>query len=135
MIAEKESTLEIRVRWNELDSNHHVNNSFYMNYFDEARMSALEELGFSLAKMREMSIGPVIYKTEIEFKKPLHHPETAIVKTHFENSVKFRSECVQTIIRKSDGQEVCKARFYCMFFNTATGKPHRLSPEERERLT
>ncbi|MDX1958044.1 MAG: acyl-CoA thioesterase [Leptospiraceae bacterium] len=135
MNQSKKYSLEIRVRWNELDSNNHVNNSYYFNYFDEARMTALDEMGFGLASMRDKDIGPAIYKAELEFQKPLHHPESVIVDTHFENTIKFRSECVQTIYRKSDNGIVCKARFYCLFIRISTAKPFRANGDEFNRIT
>ncbi|HNI90957.1 MAG TPA: acyl-CoA thioesterase, partial [Leptospiraceae bacterium] len=58
---------EIPVLWSHLDSNHHVNNAIFQFYFDEARMQALESTGFNLAELRKINVGPVIYKSEIEY--------------------------------------------------------------------
>ena len=44
----KKFTLKFKVRSYECDSYGHVNNAVYLNYLEFARMSALEENGFTL---------------------------------------------------------------------------------------
>ncbi|HMV45616.1 MAG TPA: acyl-CoA thioesterase [Leptospiraceae bacterium] len=125
---------EIPVLWSHLDSNHHVNNAIFQFYFDEARMQALESTGFNLAELRKINVGPVIYKSEIEYKKPLYHPETAIIQTWFEGLEKVRGITCQNLYRKSDGELVCKARFYSIFFDLEKDKPWKIPLELGENL-
>ena len=72
---------EIPVRWAELDSNGHVNNMHYQSYFDEARISSCEEVGFSIAALREAGRGPVIQRIEFDYLHELKHPDTARILT------------------------------------------------------
>lgn len=119
-------TTELPVLWSQMDANGHVNNGIYQFYFDEARMIALEEEGFSIVSMRENQIGPVIYKAEIEYAKPLSHPETAIIETTFASVSKFRGTVIQNLYRKSDLELVCKAKFYALFFDFKINRPWRI---------
>lgn len=117
---------EIPVLWSQMDANGHVNNGIFQFYFDEARMVALEAEGFSIAEMRANQIGPVIHKAEIEYHKPLTHPNTAIVETTFGEASKARGKVYQNIYRSTDGALVCKAVFQALFFDFKINRPWRL---------
>ncbi|TGN14506.1 acyl-CoA thioesterase [Leptospira ilyithenensis] len=117
---------ELSVLWSDMDSNGHVNNGVYQFYFDEARMQALEEEGFSLAKMREEKVGPVMYKAELSYNKPLSHPDKIRIETTFGDVTKTRGKVFQTMRRVSDGELVCQAVFHTIFFNFNTNRPWKL---------
>jgi acyl-CoA thioester hydrolase len=114
---------EIAVRWDELDANQHVNNKVYQSYLDEARIQAMTAQGVDFAKLRELKTGPVITRLILDFKAPLHHPDTACIYSWLENVEKYRSEFVQDIHRKSDGKLVCQARAFWAFMNLERGRP------------
>jgi YbgC/YbaW family acyl-CoA thioester hydrolase len=126
---------EIHVLWSQLDSNHHVNNSVFQTFFDEARMQALEEIGFNLNELRKIQVGPVIYKAEMEYKKPLFHPETAIIYTWFDEIEKVRGVIHQSLYRKSDLELVCKAKFYSLFLDLNKNKPWKLPTHLATKLS
>jgi YbgC/YbaW family acyl-CoA thioester hydrolase len=119
-------TMELPVLWSQMDANGHVNNGVYQFFFDEARMVALEEEGFSIAEMRENQIGPVIYRAELEYSKPLTHPNTAIIETTFGAISKARGQVIQTLYRKSDHELVCKAIFHALFFDFKINRPWKM---------
>ncbi|MFO1525049.1 MAG: acyl-CoA thioesterase [Turneriella sp.] len=119
----KRHRTEIQVRWDEMDANQHVNNKVYQSYFDEARVQAMCEKGVNFAALRSRHIGPVITRTEIDYKHPLHHPDIAVVESWLENIGKFRSEFVQSLTRKSDGKVVCEARTFWTFMNLERMRP------------
>lgn len=121
-LAQRHRT-EIEVRWDEMDANHHVNNKVYQSYFDEARVRAMTEKGVDFAALRAMHIGPVITRTVIDYRNPLHHPDVADIESWLENIEKYRSEFVQEIRRKSDGKLVCQARTFWTFLNLERGRP------------
>lgn len=121
---------EIPVLWSQLDSNGHVNNGVYQFYFDEARMKALEERGFALSEMRKEKIGPVMYRSELDYKKQLHHPDTVLIKTYIKKMEKARGVMVQELYRKSDGELVCYAEFHCIFMDFAKNRPWKI-PETK----
>lgn len=124
---------EIPVLWSQMDANGHVNNGTYQHYLDEARMRALEEEGFSIAKMREASIGPVIQKAEITYSKPISHPETVEIETRFSEIKGFRGKVTQTIFRKSDYEKVCVAVFDALFFDFSKNRPWKVPKEFSEK--
>ena len=119
----------IKVRWNEMDSNGHVNNMYYQSYFDQARIEVFEKVGLDMEEMRERGIGPVIYKTELDYKKELKHPDTAIITSSIEVFKKTRGIIHQIIHSGRSGEEVCVARFHGMFMNLKRMRP-QVFPEQ-----
>jgi acyl-CoA thioester hydrolase len=126
-VITRRHTTALDVRWDEMDANQHVNNKIYQSYFDEARVRAMTDKGVDFAALREKQIGPVITRTEIDYKNPLHHPDTALIESWLENVDKYRSEFVQVITRQSDGKVVCAARTFWTFMNLARGRPVALA--------
>ena len=69
-------TIEIPIRWLDLDAYGHVNNANYLNYTSEARIIFFNEF-FAEAKFHF-----VVAETHCLYKKPLHHPNTIILKQY-----------------------------------------------------
>lgn len=66
----------IPVRWGDMDSYGHVNNSIYMQYIEEARVAWFEQVG---VVMNNVPKGPVVLQIQHTFLKPVVHPATACV--------------------------------------------------------
>jgi len=62
-------TLEIR--WADLDPNFHVLHSKYYDFGAYCRMAFLVENGLTAELMKELHIGPVIFREECFFKKEI----------------------------------------------------------------
>lgn len=66
-------TALIPVRWGDMDSYGHVNNIFYMQYLEEARVEWFEQVGIA---MNHVPCGPVILQTQHTYLKVVVHPAT-----------------------------------------------------------
>ncbi|EMY70223.1 acyl-CoA thioesterase [Leptospira vanthielii] len=119
-------TTEIAVLWSHLDANGHVNNGVYQSYFDEARIQALENEGFSIQEMREKKVGPVMLKAELSYHKPLHHPDAVRIETGFREMSKIKGKVIQNMFRISDGALVCEAIFSALFFDFEKNRPWKI---------
>ena len=69
-------TTEIPIRYGDMDSNQHVNNTRYYQYLEDARIEWLDGLG---APRREVGQGLVLLTCTHHFLKPAFHPGTIIV--------------------------------------------------------
>ncbi|PKM05072.1 MAG: thioesterase [Gammaproteobacteria bacterium HGW-Gammaproteobacteria-6] len=69
----------IPVRWGDMDTNQHVNNTRYYQYLEEARIAWLDELG---APRRQIGQGLVLLSCTHHFRKPVDHPATVLVELH-----------------------------------------------------
>lgn len=114
---------EIKVRWSEMDANGHVNNSVYMQYFDQARIEAFADAGFGAEVLREKNIGPVIYSAEVDYKKELKHPDSVRILTQFTDVQKSRGTVLQKMFSARTGDLISSARFKGVFMDFQRKRP------------
>lgn len=114
---------EIKVRWNEMDANGHVNNSVFMQYFDQARIEAFATVGFGADVMREKNMGPVIYNAQIDYKKELKHPDSVRILTQFTDVQKSRGTVVQNMFSATTGDLISSAQFKGIFMDFSRKRP------------
>jgi len=69
-------TCDLPVRYGDMDSNQHVNNTRYYQYLEEARILWLDGLG---AQRREIGQGLVLLSCTHYFLRPVVHPSTVVV--------------------------------------------------------
>ncbi|MDE3735245.1 MULTISPECIES: thioesterase family protein [Pseudomonas] len=69
----------IPVRWGDMDSYGHVNNTLYIQYLEEARVAWFEKLGIA---MNNVPQGPVVLQTLHTYLKPVVHPATVVIELH-----------------------------------------------------
>jgi acyl-CoA thioester hydrolase len=66
------------VLWGEMDAFHHVNNTAYFRYAENARIAYVEALG-QPTLMSGTAIGPVLASISCRFRLPLTYPDTISV--------------------------------------------------------
>lgn len=69
-------TVRVPVAWGEMDSFHHVNNIVYLRWFETARIEWLAKVGFATAGQ---GVGPILARTEIDYRSPVVWPDTVEV--------------------------------------------------------
>jgi len=70
--------LRIPVQWGEMDAYGHVNNTVFFRFFESARVEYLAKCGF-LRSWEENRVGAILHSTGCRFRRPLFHPDTAII--------------------------------------------------------
>ncbi len=60
------------VRWSDVDLNGHMRNTAYSEYALDVRVAWLAEGGFGWERLRDLAIGPVLLREEIEYRRELH---------------------------------------------------------------
>ena len=60
---------QFEIRWSDLDANGHLANSAYTNFMSHTRMAFFGEHGFSLSKINEKKIGPVVFYEHMYYFK------------------------------------------------------------------
>lgn len=82
---------------NLLDSFGHVNNSIYLEIFEEARWSFIEGNGYGLDKINKSMLGPVILELNLKFKDELLNQEEIIIKSYFKE---FKKEKIMVMVQE-----------------------------------
>lgn len=60
---------DFEIRWSDVDANGHLANSAYLNFMSHTRVGFLNEHGFSMKKLIEYGIGPVVFSEQIHYFK------------------------------------------------------------------
>jgi acyl-CoA thioester hydrolase len=71
----REITIEIRVRYTEVDAMGYLHHSRFFQYFEMGRVELLRSLGFSYAELERGGILFVVVKAECNFKSPARYDE------------------------------------------------------------
>lgn len=69
----------IPVRWGDMDSYGHVNNTRYVQYLEEARISWFASLSMDIDHGAK---GPVVLQIQHTYLRPVVHPATVIVELY-----------------------------------------------------
>jgi acyl-CoA thioester hydrolase len=69
----------IQLRWTDIDANRHVKHSSYYDFGAIARMNFFVAHGLSIEKMREFSIGPVLFREEAVFKREIRYEDKVTI--------------------------------------------------------
>ncbi|HKJ48595.1 MAG TPA: thioesterase family protein [Christiangramia sp.] len=79
-ISDYKLSLELRIDWGDLDMYEHVNNVSYMRYLQSGRVNFWEASGIH-EFYRDSNQGTMLVSTKCDFKRSLHYPGYAIIKT------------------------------------------------------
>ena len=61
----------LQIRWSDIDANRHLRHSVYYDYGAFCRMKLFTEIGITLGKLDELSIGPVLLREEAVFRREI----------------------------------------------------------------
>ncbi|HRE52977.1 MAG TPA: acyl-CoA thioesterase [Flavitalea sp.] len=70
---------KISLRWADLDPNFHLRHSVYYDFGAELRVEILEELGLTLQLMKDLKLGPVLFREECLFRREIRLSDTVTI--------------------------------------------------------
>lgn len=109
-------------RHSELDINQHINNTNYLRYLEEARVSLMRERGLEIKEVHESPIEMILYKYNCYFKRQVYYNEELEVRSTQIQTKLVRGILRQEIYRKVDNSLVFAADAYWAFI--ARDKKH-----------
>lgn len=113
------SRCSISVRWRDLDTYNHVNNSVFLSYLEEARLVWLRSLQ---GDWKTETSAPVIASSHLDFRKQLEWPGEVVVETWLDR-LGNRSLGLGSRIVSADGDTVyCDALVVLVWINPQSGK-------------
>lgn len=125
----------VRVRSYELDAFGHVNHAVYLNYFEEARIRVMEEVGQPVPELLDRGWGVHVVRLEVEYRKEAHMGDELRIRTRVDGVRRSSMTVLQRAVRAGpDGAElVCEARVTWVWVNE-DGRPVRVPDPVREAL-
>jgi acyl-CoA thioester hydrolase len=121
----------LQVRFSDVDVYGHVNNVKYFEYFQEARVQLLDELGREMPT--EGGTGVVVASTEVEYRRPIHLRQQPYDVRTWLSHVGNRSAVVEAEISDA-GSVLSRARVVLVFFDSATQRSADPPSQVRARM-
>ncbi|NND13066.1 MAG: acyl-CoA thioesterase [Acidimicrobiia bacterium] len=125
-------TVDIHVRFYELDPYRHVNHSAYIQYFETARIQLLEDIHLGLIHLEDRGYRIVVTSIETRFLKSAEMGDTLTVQTWVEDIRRATATWGQRILKDD---EVYATQSVGAAILDLTGKPTRWLPEFEQAMT
>lgn len=78
-------SLDLQVRWSDIDANRHLRHSVYYDYGALCRMEILSSIGLTTKKLEEIGIGPILFREEAVFRREIV----------FEDKIRINTEIIK----------------------------------------
>ncbi|OGF56868.1 MAG: thioesterase [Candidatus Fraserbacteria bacterium RBG_16_55_9] len=125
--------MELPVVWGEMDSFGHVNNIVYFRYFESARITYFERIGY-LETIKTTGVGPILASTCCNFKKALTFPDKIYVGAKISEMSEDRFRMQYRIVSEKLGKIAAEGDGWIVSFNYREGRKAPVPPEIRARI-
>ena len=129
----KKFSIQIKVRYCETDQMGLVHHGSYVNYFEEARISWISNLGFSYSEMEKSGIILPVSKLNINYLRPAYFENDLVVNVELAELPTSRLIFNYSITNK--GEVVVTGTTVLAFLNKETKKPVRCPDYMLEKVT
>ena len=129
----KNFSMQIKVRYCETDQMGLVHHGSYINYFEEARISWISNLGFSYSEMEKSGIILPVSKLNINYLRPAYFENDLVVNVELAELPTSRLIFNYTITNKDE--VVVTGTTVLAFLNKETKKPVRCPDYMLEKVT
>lgn len=117
----------LTVRWGDMDSYSHVNNTTYLEYIQEARVAWFASLGIAMDHVPQ---GPVVLQTQHTYLKPVVYPAEVVIDL-YAGPVGNSSLVVEHRLSVSGDGQTCYGEGYCklVWIDHGSERPVPVPPE------
>ena len=126
-------SIKIKVRYCETDQMGLVHHGSYINYFEEARISWISNLGFSYSEMEKSGIILPVSKLNVSYLRPAYFDDELVVNVELAEPPTSRLIFNYTI--KNKDQVIVTGTTVLAFLNKETKKPVRCPDYMLEKVT
>jgi acyl-CoA thioester hydrolase len=96
-----QDTIQIRVRYPEVDAMGYLHHSRYLQYFEMGRVELLRRLGFSYADLERQGVFFVVVKVEVRYKAPARYDDELTLTTRLTKQTHVRYDHAYELKRAS----------------------------------
>ena len=129
----KNFSIRTKVRYCETDQMGLVHHGSYINYFEEARISWISNLGFSYSEMEKSGIILPVSKLNVSYLRPAYFDDELVVNVELAELPTSRLIFNYTI--KNKDEVVVTGTTVLAFLNKETKKPVRCPDYMLEKVT
>ena len=129
----KNFSIEIKVRYCETDQMGLVHHGSYINYFEEARIAWISNLGFSYSEMEKSGIILPVSKINVIYLRPAYFDDDLLVSVELAELPTSRLIFNYTI--KKEEEVIVTGTTVLAFLNKETKKPVKCPDYMLEKVT
>ena len=129
----KNFSIEIKVRYCETDQMGLVHHGSYINYFEEARIAWISNLGFSYSEMEKSGIILPVSKLNVSYLRPAYFDDDLLVSVEIAELPTSRLIFNYTI--KKEEEVIVTGNTVLAFLNKETKKPVKCPDYMLEKVT
>jgi acyl-CoA thioester hydrolase len=123
---------DVAVRWSDMDVYGHVNNARVVTLLEEARIELLFGEGVRRGA-QTLANGVVVVELMVRYRQPLVYSATPVRVRLWVSELRTASFALDYVVAGTDGDAIT-ASTQIAPYDTATQRPRRLMPAEREFL-
>ncbi|MFX0074187.1 MAG: acyl-CoA thioesterase [Candidatus Hermodarchaeota archaeon] len=124
---------EIPIRWGDMDARGHVNNTFYLRYFESSRIALFRELRL-YEEPTQVIIGPILSFQSCYYKAPLTYPDTIYVGAKIESIEGSKITIKHSIASRKLNRIVAEGEAHLIWYDYANQKKADLSENIKQKL-
>lgn len=113
----------VRVRWSEVDPYNHLNHAIYLTFFEQARIDALAQIGFSMAELQSLGCQILVTEVDVKFIKSAMGGDDVRIETEMLATRRVSTSWRQRMFR---GDELLATIDLTAAITDLAGKPRRL---------
>ena len=129
----KNFSIEIKVRYCETDQMGLVHHGSYINYFEEARIAWISNLGFSYSEMEKSGIILPVSKLNVSYLRPAYFDDDLLISVELAELPTSRLIFDYTI--KKEEEVIVTGTTVLAFLNKETKKPVKCPDYMLEKVT
>ena len=129
----KNFSIEIKVRYCETDQMGLVHHGSYINYFEEARIAWISNLGFSYSEMEKSGIILPVSKLNVNYLRPAYFDDDLLISVEITELPTSRLIFNYTI--KKEEEVIVTGTTVLAFLNKETKKPVKCPDYMLEKVT
>ena len=119
-------TYQHTVQFYETDAMQIVHHSNYIRWFEEARISWLDQIGYSYKRMEDEGISIPVLAVDCQYKKPLAFGDVAVIQVTVQAFTPLRFTMAYEIYNQATGELTTVGSSQHCFINAETGRPTSL---------
>jgi acyl-CoA thioester hydrolase len=127
-------SVDVPVRFSDMDSLGHVNNAAYISYFEEGRVHYLRNL-FELPKEDTSTLGIIVLDMHCNYRSPAFHGEVLRVYTRVSWLRNKSFEMVYLIVDKHSGRTIADGSSVLVAYDYSTRKTKEIPVAFRETIS
>lgn len=125
--------LNVTLRWEDFDAISHVNNTSFLEFMQDARISLIHEFGLDKSSLQ--NVGHFVARNEIDYLKPVFMDDRYVTVELWVSHFGGASYHVSYDILNQSGEICAKATSVMVTVDVATGTTIRIPDDVREAMS